>query len=125
MPHTTINTVIPFETFRLNVGNAINSTGVFVAPRPGTYFFTFSAISGSSFGRVDLQLKNATTDWFKIAQGYGQPAVETLTLQSTLQLIKGDQIRLILRQGDIAEVVDVLNGPYTHFVGLLLEEDIF
>ncbi len=109
------------------MGNAINSSGVFVAPRPGTYFFSFSALSNANFaGRVDLQMKNAAADWFKIAQGFGNSAVETLTIQSTLQLTKGDQIRLVLREGQIADIVDVaMHGPWTHFVGLLLEEDIF
>ena len=76
-------------------------------------------------GRVDLQMKNATTDWFKIGQAYGQPSFETLTMQSTLQLAKNDQIRLLNKDGGLNDENDVNFGLWTHFVGLLLEEDVF
>ena len=65
-------------------------------------------------------MKSATSDWFKIAQAYGQTTYGTLTLQSTLQLTKGDQIRLILTEGAIND-----SGPFAHFVGWILEEDLF
>ena len=75
--YAAVGTTIPFEMFKLNVGNAINSTGVFVAPKPGTYFFSFSGLSiANAVGRVDLQMKNATADWFKIGQAFGQRHTE-------------------------------------------------
>jgi hypothetical protein len=119
-----VNTVIPFDKFQLNVGNAMSSAGVFVAPNSGKYF-SFSTMSNiNTVGRVDLQLKTATSDWLKIAQGYGDKTYNTLTLQSTLQLSNGDQIRLLLTEGAIHDA-NVQVGPYTHFVGWLIEEDIF
>ena len=73
-----------------------------------------------------MQMKNATSDWIKIGQAYGQPTFETLTIQSTLQLVKGDQIRLLNRDGSgLHDQNDVAAGLWTHFVGFLLEEDIF
>ncbi len=70
-----------------------------------------------------MQMKNATSDWLRIGQGYGPTIVETFTIQSTLQLIKGDQIRLFLKEGGIHDQNDAIVGQHTHFVGLLLEED--
>ena len=72
-----------------------------------------------------MQMKNATSDWIKIGQAFGQPNVETLTIQSTLQLAKSDQIRCLLKEGGLHDQHDVNFGPWTHFVGFLLEEDIF
>jgi hypothetical protein len=105
----------------------MNSNGVFVAPKSGKYFFSFSAISNhNTVGRVDLQMKTSTSDWFKIAQAFGIPTFQTLTLQSTLQLTSGDQMRLVLREGAIFDSNDLqLYGPHTHFVGWLIEEDMF
>ncbi len=69
-------------------------------------------------------MKTARSDWFKIVQAYGEPNYETLTLQSTLQLTSGDQMRLIFRQGAIHEDNNIqLYGPFTQFVGWLIEED--
>ncbi len=116
----TPNTVVPFDLLRLNVGNAMNTNGVFVAPTSGKYFFTFSGVSDRSNVRLDLQLKTATVDWSRITQGIGTGEYQTCSLQSTLQLAKGDQIRLILIDGILHDHAH----HYTNFVGQLLEEDI-
>jgi hypothetical protein len=112
-----LNTVIPFELRRLNVGNAMSLSGIFVAPKSGRYFFSFSGISdGNIFARVELQLKTETVDWSKVGA-----LKQTYSLQSTLELAKGNQIRLMLLEGAIH---DDKNRIYTHFVGQLLEEEI-
>ncbi|XP_046653802.1 uncharacterized protein LOC124344330 isoform X2 [Daphnia pulicaria] len=121
-----VNTIIPFENQQMNVGYAMSYSGIFTAPKPGKYFFSFSAICELKTNcRVNLQMKTKTSDWFKIAQGYGESAFHTLTLQSIIQLNKGDQISSMLREGAINESSNKNNGPFTHFVGWMIEEDIF
>ncbi len=102
----------------------MKSYGIFYAPKSGKYFFSFSGISHqNSVGRVDLQMKTSRSDWFKIAQAQGEQNYKTLTLQTTLELASGDQIRLILSQGAIHDNTASIYGPFTHFVGWLIEED--
>jgi hypothetical protein len=117
-----LNTVIPFELLRLNVGNAISLSGIFVAPKPGKYFFSFSGISeGNAVARVELQVKTATADWSRIGAAWSALGHQTFSLQSTLELAKGNQIRIMLLEGAIH---DDKNRIYTHFVGQLIEEEI-
>ncbi|XP_046632041.1 contactin-associated protein-like 2 isoform X2 [Daphnia pulicaria] len=113
---STINSVIPYEITRTNVGNAMNpSTGIFIAPRPGKYFFDYSGIAdvtqGTNAARVDFQLNGA-----RIAQGYSHTTYDAFAHQSTLELKEGDQIRLFL-------VAGAINGYHTTFIGWLVEED--
>ncbi len=119
--YETPNTVVPFDSLRLNVGNAMSTSGIFVAPTSGKYFFTYSGISGiRSNARVELQMKtDASNDWSRVTQAFGGQGHQTLSLQSTLELAKGDQIRLVFLEG----VVNDSELHYTNFVGSLLEED--
>jgi hypothetical protein len=91
------------------------STGIFIAPRPGKYFFDYSGIAdvtqGTNAARVDFQLNGA-----RIAQAYSHTTYDTFAHQSTLELKEGDQITLFL-------VAGAINGYLTTFVGWLVEED--
>ena len=114
---------IPFELTRLNVGNAMNAkTGIFMAPKPGIYFFSFSGIGAfDSYICPQLYLNNNL-----IASGYGDSRTgkhySTFTVQSTLQLNARDQVSLKLNSGSDGDLID--NGShYTHFTGWLLQED--
>ncbi|EFX61896.1 hypothetical protein DAPPUDRAFT_120794, partial [Daphnia pulex] len=122
---------IPFDVELLNVGGAMNFTsGKFTAPVAGKYFFSFTGLirfPGSSstlqYCRVflykngDLTAKSFS-DEISAANQY-----ETLSLQSTLNLIKGDQIWLEI--DSLTPPGNNLNGyGYDHFNGFLLEEDI-
>lgn len=112
-------TVVTFEVTKLNVGNAMNAaTGTFVAPRSGKYFFAASGLTNSDTAHlhVQLQLNGAS-----IGRGSGVKIYDTFSIQSTLQLSKGDQIRLFLQDGTIHDN----NEHHTHFVGFLLEESVF
>jgi hypothetical protein len=108
----------------MNVGNAIDSSGLFVAPKSGKYFFAFTGLSPDNYVRVEFQMKTGVnSNWIKIGHAYGGKSYETLTLQNILQLGRGDQIRLLLQEGALQG--DTLYGPLTSFSGWLMEEDIF
>ena len=122
-----INTPIPFEVERLNVGGAMNlQTGKFTAPRTGKYFFSLSGIglfpaSYQSMGlhlvKNDSRIANAQSDTSSPGGQY-----ETFSLQSTLQLQVGEQIWVEI--GGISAGARLHGDSYTHFTGWLLQEDV-
>ncbi|XP_046448162.1 complement C1q-like protein 3 [Daphnia pulex] len=116
-------TTIQFNPIKLNVGTALNpATGIFVAPTPGKYYFAFSGISDSGVkARVLLQMmKTGTADWILVGEGYGDTTFKTFSMHATLELVKGDQVRLYLSEGRIHD--NVLHN-YFNYVGWLVEEN--
>ena len=115
--HSTVNTAIPFEVTRTNVGNAMNpSTGIFTAPRPGKYFFTFSGISYAAISQIELHLNGVL-----LGASYSSSGAGTFSHHATLELSQGDQIRLFLTLGSVWGD----GRHFTSFVGILIEEDVF
>lgn len=127
---STLNTPMPFELERLNVGGAMNlASGVFTAPKAGSYSFAFSAVAngvvsnsrGTAF--VDLRLNGGSI-------GHGNSGVSgadgffTVSIHATLKLKIGDQITLVLDGVNGGGFYDEPNHRYTHFTGILLEEDL-
>jgi hypothetical protein len=101
---STLNTGVTFDSIKLNVGDALSSTGIFVAPTPGIYDFADSGISeDNDVARVLLQMKTATTGWTRVGDAYGNTSYQTFTLHSGLQFLKDDQIRFFLTEGKIHE----------------------
>jgi hypothetical protein len=118
--YSTINTAVPLDLIKFNVGNAYSATGIFVAPTAGNYYFAFSGISDNNdIARVVLQVKSGTGAWTNIGQAYGHRTYQTFSLQSTLQLLKDDQVRLYLTEGKIH---DSNLHYYTNFDGWLIQE---
>ena len=127
----TLSTPIPFQLARVNEGNAMDLTsGIFTAPRPGIYFFSFTGQMGFPGGsspaglRVALYLNGgligAGEDEETNTVDYQNTQV---TLQSTLQLNKGDQVWM--------QITWMISGGYlmdagylTHFTGFVLKEEI-
>ena len=122
-----IGTPIPFDREILNVGGAMNLTsGKFTAPRDGIYSFSFNGLawfpasSTTVFLRVYMYL-----DGSNIARGNADEIgtayqYETFSLQSKLNLQKGDQIWIQIESMSTGVYLDGLY--YTHFSGHLLEE---
>jgi hypothetical protein len=118
--YSTINTAVPLDLIKFNVGNAYSATGIFVVPTAGNYYFAFSGISANNaIARVLLQVKSGTGAWTSVGETYGHTNLQTFTLQSTLQLLKDDQVRLYLSEGRIH---DNSMRFYTNFDGWLIEE---
>jgi len=119
------NTVLPFDTVRLNVGGAMNpATGVFTAPVNGIYHF-------ESFGLKDpidplpmyiaLQLNGVeiSSSW---AEDETSAIYKGLSgISASLRLKTGDQVRLFKGDGTLADNSAL---HYTHFSGWLAEEDL-
>jgi hypothetical protein len=116
----------------VNEGNAMNLTsGVFTAPRPGIYFFSFTGLAqfpaSSSLVRLGVSLN---LNGGLIGSGYVEEAntadhqYSPLTLQSTLNLKSGDQVWVTIDyQSSGAYLIDN-SVHHTHFTGWMLEEEI-
>ena len=112
----------------LNVGGAYSATtGRFTAPAGGKYFFSFTGLVKfpgiSSLVRTEIGLyKNGAFIGFSESDENFNSGFqyETISLQSTLELIKGDQIWIGI--SSISSGVSLEGNYYTHFNGFLLEQ---
>lgn len=116
------NSIVPFEIGLYNVGDAINLvSGIFTAPKPGTYYFSFTAIKNSKpTTRLVVYLR---VNGVAVAKASASDHLGFLmaTMTCTLKLKQGDTVDLFKTTGYIYEDS---TGSHTHFTGFLIEEDL-
>ncbi|XP_046637883.1 uncharacterized protein LOC124316156 isoform X2 [Daphnia pulicaria] len=128
------STPIPFDLARVNEGNAMDlRSGKFTAPRPGIYFFSFTGLaylkSSSSYAWFYSYLfLNGNRIGSSYVQENNGPVSQIIpmSLQSTLNLKKGDQlwVQISYSAGSDSYLVDYPGLHHTHFTGFMLEEEI-
>jgi hypothetical protein len=118
----------------VNEGNAMDlRSGKFTAPRPGIYFFSFTGLaylkSSSSYAWFYSYLfLNGNRIGSSYVQENNGPVSQIIpmSLQSTLNLKKGDQlwVQISYSAGSDSYLVDYPGLHHTHFTGFMLEEEI-
>nr|CAH0101326.1 unnamed protein product [Daphnia galeata] len=131
--YNTLGTPIPFDLARVNEGNAMDlTTGIFTAPRPGIYFFSFTG--HAEFPKSSSKVHLAVILYLnggRIGTGYVTESNTVanqnspLTVQSTLKLKKFDKVWVIIDDWEIlGQSLSDNRNHHTHFTGFMLEEDI-
>ena len=122
-PMAGIAGVIRFDKERLNIGAGMSlKTGVFIAPKTGTYTFLFTIVKNRyNLDFIDVYFRLNGT---QIGYSLGSPALVSIpaTLHSTLKLKRGDRIDVY--KGMNGKLYECSNGYCHHFTGWLLEEDL-
>ena len=90
-----------------------SGAGVFTAPVPGLYYFTFTAC-GPHPTAVELQRNGDGVHWNAVVLGVSQPHVSNLL---TLELLGGDEVQLHLPAGS---EVSTCSHKHTSFTGFML-----
>jgi hypothetical protein len=107
------------------------TSGKFTVPRPGIYFVSFAGVarlerssSVSFFSK--LYLNGNLIGSSKVNEHNGPVnQYSPLTLQSTLNLKRGDRLWVTINYSDnSSSYLYDSSGHYTHFTGFMLEEEI-
>ncbi|XP_046443531.1 uncharacterized protein LOC124193652 isoform X3 [Daphnia pulex] len=122
------STPIPFDLAMVNEGNAMDLTsGIFTAPRPGIYFFSFAGtarlLSSASLNSFLSLNSNPIGASFVSQNNDPVDQYNPVTLQSTLNLKKGDQVWVEIWYTGSSSLHDD-SSHHTHFTGFMLGEEI-
>ena len=115
------NSIISFDLEHLNVGGAMKlNTGIFTAPKSGTYHFSFAFMNYFRNKNNTIFIrKNGVTLGAAHTDGSSQILMHS-SLPATLKLKSGDTVDLFqIEDGSIDDHPE----HYTHFTGWLIEED--
>jgi hypothetical protein len=125
-----LNTPVPFEVVKLNIGNAMDiASGIFTAPRTGTYFFSLSGVAyfpSTNKGHLDVGIAlNGAVVGRGEANDYTENGEwETYSLQLTLKLQAGDLISVQITSIVTGVVLQDNSLHFTHFNGWLMQEEL-
>jgi hypothetical protein len=121
---------IPFDLAVANEGNAMDLTsGIFTAPAPGTYFFSFAGVARLYASPPAMFFFTLVLDGNSIGKSFVREDIDPinqwgpLTLQSTLNLKKGDRVWMQISFSGSSHLYDDQDHA-THFTGFMLEEEI-
>jgi hypothetical protein len=115
----------------VNEGNAMNLTsGKFTVPRPGIYFVSFAGVArlerSSSVSFFSKLYLNGNLIGSSNVNEHNGPVNQysPLTLQSTLNLKKDDQVWVEINYYGSSSYLYDTSQHFTHFTGFMLEEEI-
>ena len=131
-PYNKQLSVIPFEEGFLNNGCSYNSSsGVFIAPLKGIYFFYFQAIKiWGTPNHLNVRLLHNNEEVAAQHVSTGNDAADglvhlPLNMQSILLMEEGDTASMFLKSGIIDDRVITPKQPWIHrftsFTGFLLQ----
>ena len=93
------------------------ATGVFTATVNGRYFFSFTALSWATNTTHYVYFR---VNGVIIGNSFAPVEMNNMPISATLDLKIGDKVDMWLSKGTLDDNV----GHYTHFSGILLEEDL-
>ena len=109
------NSTIPYERVISSTGDGLGN-GTFIVPKSGTYFFSYDGLNDiAEWTKITLYINSTPQP----VSSYGNNGVtETMSQSVILFLNRGDEVKLVLINGNLSW------GLYNTFNGYLVEEQL-